>query len=87
VILFTCFIYLIWFSCRFIFIVDLISALRDRSIFMSVVNEGLLGRISSLKAALEHLDRKFRKLKEENVELKREHSKCYLKRQIKFLYR
>jgi hypothetical protein len=54
---------------------------------MSVVNEGLLGRISSLKAALEHLDRKFRKLKEENVELKREHSKCYLKRQIKFLYR
>jgi|LakMenEpi03Aug12_release.lakeMendotaPanAssembly.Ray.scaffolds.fasta_scaffold273120_1 hypothetical protein len=54
---------------------------------MSVVNEGLLARISSLRAALEHLDRKFRKLKEDNLELKKEHSRCYLKRQIKFLYR
>jgi hypothetical protein len=71
----------------FIFIVDLISTLRDRSIFMSVVNEGLLARIKSLREALEHLERKYRRLKEEQIGLEREHSKCESKRKIKFLYR
>jgi hypothetical protein len=37
---------------------------------MSVVNEGLLARIKSLREALEHLDRKYRKLKEEQIGLK-----------------
>jgi hypothetical protein len=56
------------------------SVLRDRSIFLSVENEGLLERISTLKNALHVLDKKYRHLK--NL-----HSKCSSKRKIKFLYR
>ena len=66
---------------------DLVDALRDRSIFLSVENEGLLERIDSLKCALNTLRNKLDNSNRKLRKLSREHSKCAERRKIKYLYR
>jgi len=77
----------LFFVGNFFFFVDLIDALRDRSIYLSVANEGLRERIDTLEAALSSMRKRFDSSNKKYKELSREHSKCSAKRKIMFLYR
>jgi hypothetical protein len=59
----------------------------DKNLYLSVENEGLRRRISSLRSALKSMRRNFDMANKKLRSLSREHSKCPEKRKIMFLYR
>jgi hypothetical protein len=79
-------ILLYFLSGIFFLFVDLIDALRDRSIFLSVENEGLRERIESLEIALSSMRKRFDSSNKKYKNLSLKHSKCASKQKIMFLY-
>jgi hypothetical protein len=75
------------YSFDYVYFVGLIGKLMDKKIFLSVENEGLRQRITTLKTALKLMRRNFDSANKKLRALTREHSKCSEKRKIMFLHR